>query len=268
MAHRAPPMAWKTLPMAEPETLDEATQRSRKRFARRQWRRRWLAWKYLLAPVVVVVLIVVAVWAVFFSSWLSVRSVDVRGLSDQTGPAGVTSAQVRRAADVPLGGPLLRADLASVRTRVLALAGVKGADVSREWPDKILIEVTQRVPVAVVEIGGRLHALDADGVVFANYAHAPRGMPKVETPEGTSAQALSQAAEVAGALPAAIARKVDHVQVATVDEISLAFRDGRTVAWGSAADSDAKAKVLAALLKAAPHASKYDVSVPGQPVTS
>ena len=34
----------------ETATIDKATRRSRKRFARRQWRRRWLAWRYLLGP--------------------------------------------------------------------------------------------------------------------------------------------------------------------------------------------------------------------------
>ena len=55
-------------------------------------------------------------------------------------------------------------------------------------------------------------------------------------------------------------------QVATVDQISLVLRDGRTVVWGSAEDSDAKAEVLVELLEQP--ARKYDVSVPGQPTTS
>ena len=44
---------------------------------------------------------------------------------------------------------------------------------------------------------------------------------------------------------------------------SLELRDGRTVVWGSAEESGAKAEVLAALLEQ-PGAT-YDVSVPSQP---
>ena len=52
-----------------------------------------------------------------------------------------------------------------------------------------------------------------------------------------------------------------------MDRISLVLRDGRVVVWGSAEQSEDKAAVLAALLRAR-DAQRYDVSVPGQPVTS
>ena len=53
--------------------------------------------------------------------------------------------------------------------------------------------------------------------------------------------------------------------MATVDQISLVLRDGRTVEWGSAEQSELKAEVLVPLLKRP--AQRYDVSVPGQPTT-
>jgi cell division protein FtsQ len=248
-----------------------AAQRSRKRFARRQWRRRWLAWRYLLAIVVAVAVVAGTIWAVWFSSWLAVKSVDVEGVDAAASAqelTPLTADAVRKAAAAPMGTPLVRVDLGAIRSRVLALAAVRSVDVTREWPDKILVRVTEREPVAVVQMGGKLQALDADGVVFGSYAKAPAGMPLVQTPSGTSATALSEAAKVAAALPASVASRVDHVSVATVDEISLVLDGGRSVVWGSAADSDVKAQVLAALLKARPHATAYDVSVPGQPVTT
>ena len=63
-----------------------------------------------------------------------------------------------------------------------------------------------------------------------------------------------------------VAKLVDHVEVESVDQISLALKGGRTVIWGSAADSATKADVLKVLLKQ--HAKTYDVSVPGQPTTA
>lgn len=244
--------------------LDTDVKRSRKRFARRQWRRRWLAWKYVIALVLVIVLLCVGIWAVYFSSWLQVKGVDVEGRLTMA-----TRAQVEKYADVPLGDPLVTADLDAVRMRVLAsLPVVRSVDVSREWPDKILVKVTERTPVAVVSIGGRLRALDRSGAVFWHYRKAPSGLPRVTSASGATTEALSEAAKVAAALPAELAGRVDHVDVATVDSISLSLRDGRTVMWGSAAGSATKSKVLAALLKRNPHAQKYDVSVPGQPTYS
>ena len=63
--------------------------------------------------------------------------------------------------------------------------------------------------------------------------------------------------------------RVQDVQlapIAGVDQVSLAMRGGADVIWGSDAQSALKAEVLVRLLAQPGHT--YDVSVPGQPVTS
>ncbi|GAB6984711.1 cell division protein FtsQ/DivIB [Nocardioides pyridinolyticus] len=241
---------------------DTSTQeRTRKRFARRQWARRWLAWKPVLVVVLVLLLAVLLGWLVYFSSVLSVKGVDVQGVQQ------LSAQQIRAVAAVPEGEALATVDLDRIRARVQALAPVKSADVTREWPDQVLITVVEREPVAVVEIAGSLQGMDEDGVVFRSYAQAPPDLPRVETGSSTGSDALREAALVVAALPADLAATVDHVEVATVDEITLSLRDERLVRWGSAEDSDLKAAVLADLLAARPDASTYDVSVPGTPST-
>ena len=237
--------------------VQDTTERTRKRFARRQWARRWLAWRPLVAVVLVLLLVVGLLWLVFFSSYLSVQGVDVRGTSL------LTTSEVEKAAAVPDGEALARVDLDRVRTRVEALAPVRSADVSREWPDQVRIDVTERVPVAVVQIAGHLQGMDEEGVVFRDYAKAPPDLPLVETGSDTGSDALREAALVVAALPADLASRVDHVQVDTIDRITLVLRDDCTVRWGSSADSDLKATVLAGT-----KAQTYDVTVPGQPTTS
>lgn len=247
-------------PLTEGRTETKLEERTRKRFARRQWARRWLAWRYVVAGAVAVLLVVGAVWLVYFSSWLSVQGVQVEGT------AKLSDGQIRAAAAVPEGEALATVDLDRIRTRVEALAGVRSADVTREWPDQVLISVDEREAVAIVEIGGRLQGMDEDGVVFEDYAKAPDGLPRVQTGADTGSEALREGALVIAALPSDLAAQVDHVEVDTVDEISLVLRDGRLVVWGSADESDLKATVLASLLTQP--AQKYDVSVPGQPTTS
>ena len=239
---------------------DPALLRSRRRFARRQWTRRWLAWKPVLAVVLLVALLVGVIWLVFFSSYLAVQGVRVAGVQQ------LSAAEVERAAAVPEGDPLARVDLARIRTRVESLATVKSADVTREWPDTVLITVVEREPVAVVEIGGKLRGLDEDGVVFRDYARAPADLPRLQTSADTGADALREGALVVASLPHDLAAKVDHVDVQTVDEITLELRDGREVEWGSSEQSEQKAEVLGKLLTAV-QAQRYDVSVPGQPTT-
>jgi len=249
------------MPSQEGVGSDRSSARTRRRFVRRQWRRRFLAWKYVVALAAVVVVAVVAVWAIWFSSWLSVKGVDVQGGSFDVPPAGV-----RAAAKVPMGQALLTVDLGAIERRVeTVMPAVQSVDVSREWPDKILIKVTERTPVAVIDEADGLHALDSQGQVFLTYKKPPKGLPVVES-NSTDTNALAQGAQVAAALPSSLAPKVDHVQVYTADHIELALGDGRTIMWGSAADSGLKAQVLAALMRAQPGAHRYDVSVPGSPV--
>lgn len=234
--------------------------RSRRRFARRQWRRRWLVWKRLAVLAVLVALLTGGTYALYFSTWLSVRGVEVAGART------VSDEVITGAAAVPRGGALARVDLAAIQARVESLGPVREAKVSRQWPDRVRVEVEERVAVAVVDLGGSLRGLDETGVVFGAFREAPADLPRVETQVGTRAEALREAAAVVASLPAGLAGTVDHVAVETVDRISLALRDGRTVVWGSAVDSRTKAAVLAVLLPQ--EARVYDVSVPGQPTTT
>lgn len=234
---------------------------TRKRFARRQWARRWLAWRVVLAVALVLLAVVVGTWLVFFSSVLAVKGVDV------TGNVLLSDTEVRAAADIPTGEPLARTDLDEISEAIEELPAVRSVDVSRKWPDKILVKVEERVAVAVVEIGGTLHGMDEDGVVFREYAQAPKALPRIRTEAGVGDDVMAEGAAVVGVLPRTIARKVAWVELRSVDQITLELRDGRTVEWGSADRSQEKADVLAVLLQRKPKVQVYDVTVPWQPTT-
>jgi cell division protein FtsQ len=230
---------------------------ARKRFARRQWARRWLALRGLVVLLLVLAVLAGAVWVVFFSSLLVVRGVRVEGLHV------LEPGEVRRVAAVPMGEPLATVPLDRIEARIEALAPVESVDVSRAWPDRVRIAVHERKAVAVVERAGKVEGVDGEGVLFRTYPSVPGRLPVVRVAAGTRQEALTEAAKVVDALPGNLAAKVDHVEVETVDSISLVLRDGRSVFWGSAADSDEKAAVIRVLLRQ--RASVYDVSVPGQP---
>jgi cell division protein FtsQ len=253
-----------TAPGAAPGTRDgsagqdRTASRTRRRFARRQWARRWLSLRYLLALLLLLATAGTAVYLLFFSATTQVTRVEVVGndlLSD---------GRVREIADVPLGEQLALVDLGRADARVGSLAEVRSVDVTRTWPDTVRIQVTERTAVAVVELAGRLRGLDADGVVFREYQRVPQGMPRIRPGSAAGTDALREAATVVSALPDDLATRVDHVEVTTIDQITLVMRDQRRVLWGSAEESELKAQVVDRLL-AAQQASYYDVSVPGNP---
>ncbi|WP_457206254.1 cell division protein FtsQ/DivIB [Nocardioides sp. P5_C9_2] len=243
-----------------PTDDERREQRDRQRFARRQRARRWMHWRVLAAALVLVALIATTVWLVFFSALLSVGKVEVEG-NRLLGPDRVLAV-----AEVPMGEQLALVDIEAISRRVAALAEVADVDVTRVWPDGVRIDVTERTAIAVVELGGRLRGLDADGIVFRDFKTAPKGLPRVRPTTSTGSDALAEAAGVVAVLPGDLAARVDHVEVQTIDQITLVLRDGRQVLWGSAEQSELKARVLPELL-AAQQAQVYDVSVPESPIT-
>lgn len=212
---------------------------------------------------VTALLAVTAAWVVWASPVLAVRSVQVDGVA--TLPAD----QVREAAGIADGTPLLRVDVAAARARVARLPQVASVEVNRGWPDRVVITVVERVPVAVVEEQGRRTLLDAGGVLFDTISGAPpAGVVRLDLPnpgprDPATTAALTAVREFSGDLRRQIAR----VSATADGEVTLLLAGDITVHWGTADDSRAKADALQALLGqiasgALQPAATIDVSTP------
>jgi cell division protein FtsQ len=243
--------------------------------ARRLWPPRPRIRTIVILAVLVVVTGGAAGWLLYGSDWLRVETVSV------SGTRVLTLAQVREAADVPVGEPLISVDTEAIESRLkkkLPRIDVIAAD--RSWPDGISLEVTERTPVLLVQNGEKYGEVDKDGVRFATISRAVKGVPLLElavSRSGSSAASLRrfgedrlvrEAVRVAGRVPDAVTRDARRVTVRSFDDISLELSGGRTVAWGSAEKSADKARALTALMKAAPDARHFDVSVPTAPAVS
>ncbi|MFH9085971.1 cell division protein FtsQ/DivIB [Streptomyces sp. NPDC017673] len=214
-------------------------------------------------------------WALYGSTWLRVEHVSV------SGTRVLTPAEVREAAAVPVGKPMISADTGAIAARLRRkLPRIDTVDVVRSWPHGIGLEVIERTPVLLIRKGANFVEVDDDGVRFATVAQAPDGVPTLElsasrTGPGAASfrrfgadRLVREAVRVAGDLPAAVAKTARSVRVRTYDDISLELADGRTVAWGSDEQGRAKARALTALMKASPGARHFDVSVPIAPASS
>jgi cell division protein FtsQ len=258
-ARRQDKRARTTPPPASAGPDEETVRLASKDFRRRRNAGRWRRVRLVVAALLALALVGGAVWLVYFSSYVTVRETSVSG-NDTVKPD-----RIRYTADVPTGAPLARVDLDAIRARVESIPAVRRAEVSRSWPHTVQVTVTERTPVAVVDQGAGLRAMDADGVLFGGYAERPRDLPLVRTAPDVEGEALEEGALVVDSLPQRVASRVDVVQVSSVDEIELVLGSGRRVLWGSAEDSDQKAEVLAVLMKRP--GNQIDVSVPGRPTT-
>ncbi len=199
-------------------------------------------------------------WLVAFSSILGVQTVDVRGAG-----AG-TVEQIRAAARITAGTPLLRIDTGAVSRRVEQVSEVASATVRTSYPSTIVITVTERVAIGYLQAGGRYLLVDKTGDQFRSTPVRPVALPLFVIPAGPLAVATGRAvATVAASLAPPLLAHVASIQAFDPGAITLLLTDQRVVRWGSAARSSDKARILPALLTQP--GTRYDVSNPELPFT-
>lgn len=198
-----------------------------------------------------------AVWALFGSRLLAVRSVVV------TGTHLVPRSEVLAVAGIRPGTPLIRLNTARIAARVDTIGPVRSAQVTRSWPDRVVIVVRERSPALALAVpGGGYDLVDPDGVVVRQSAARPAGLPLYLTAVPAGALRgdpdLAAATAVLGELPAALRREVASVAAPGPDQVTLRLAGGITVLWGGADRAGDKAAELAVLMRA--HARYCDVS--------
>src|SRR5207342_2542178 len=108
----------------------------------------------------------------FRSPLLVVRSVSVRGTRL------VPSAEVLAVSGITPGTPLIRVNTGQAAARIEEIRQVSSAQVTRSWPDQVVIVVRERTPaLAVAAPGGGYDLVDADGVVMRWAARRPADLP-------------------------------------------------------------------------------------------
>jgi cell division protein FtsQ len=204
-------------------------------------------------------------WALLDSSLFAVRSVVV------TGTRLVPESEVLAVAGVRSGTPLIRVSTAQVAARVLTIRQVLGVQVTKSWPDRVVIAVRERTSALAVALpSGGFDLIDADGVVVRSAATRPRGLPLYRTTAAPSSLRgnpdVGAAAAVLGELPASLRSSVSSVTAPSPDQVTLLLSSGVTILWGGADDAAAKVEELAVLRST--HAHYYDVSSPATAVTN
>lgn len=201
--------------------------------------------------------VLTVLYIVFFTSAFGARSVDVIGAKD------LTPDEVRAAAAIEPGSPLLVLDTEEIADRVRQLPRVGSVEVRRSFPATIEIEVTERTPVAVVIGPDGAHLLDGGGTDYSVHKAAPPGLPILEAANEQSARA---ATTVLAALPSPLSGQIAAVSAQSPGNIRLTLTDGRLIKWGNPEHSQRKAAVLGPLLTRP--GKTYDVTAPDFPAVS
>lgn len=208
-----------------------------------------------------------AAWAVWWSPLFDLRGAEVSIVSDG---ALVDLGAVRQAVEPFVGTPLTRLDTGGIEEAIGSITGVLEVRARREWPHGLAVEVTERVPVAVIADSSRGYlVVDVEGVELEVLDQAPDALPVVTVPVGgENSRILEAALTAAAALPPELAIRVEAIRAETEDSVTVFIKDGPRIEWGSAEDSALKARVVEVLLSAGgTPPAVIDVSAPTLVVT-
>ncbi len=230
--------------------------------AARSGRRR--PWRAAFFAVAAIAIVIGVGWALLDSKFFVVRSVTV------TGTQLTTPAQVRSAASIQPGIPLIRVNTAAVARRVEQIRQVESARVTRQWPNGVAIAVTERTPVLAVPVGTGYQMIDKYGVAVQTLPEPPPGLPTLDFAGPVSSLRGSRAdyaaAVVLTELPRPLVSPVATVQAPSASAITVTLANGVTIVWGGTGRAAAKATELTLLMRT--HARSYDVSAPETAVSS
>lgn len=223
---------------------------------RRRGRRR--IWLWALAGLLVL-LGAAAAYVVGYSSMFATTAVTVRG------EHVLSNAEVRSAAQVPLGRPLARQDVDRIAANVAQLRPVRMVRVEREWPHTIAVRVVERTPVLGVWQPDGLLLLDREGVGYQTVPARPDGVVRADV-DPTYTALVADVADVAAALPKKLKADVESIEARSPTGITVVLDSGLRVTWGSSDESALKAEITLALLERRPQT--INVSAPHNPATT
>lgn len=210
----------------------------------RRPRRRIVSWFRATALIGVLALAAYGAWAVrgYLSSTFEIRHVEV------TGTRSLSSASVVDISGIRRGASFLWTSLGKAKERLESDLRIQSAQVHREFPDKLRIEITEREPFAVLQSPTGRHVVDSEGVIFRAIASTNdgvgAGLPTIllnsNSKEGEwASQAVVCILEAADLWPDSVAA----AEVSSDGSFSLRLERGLLVRLGAGSVSDLRRKI-------------------------
>lgn len=234
--------------------------------------------KLLYTALALAIIAVLYVVLVFFSPLLATQKITVRGASL------LETTQVEQKLEPLRGVPLTRIDEKKVRELLGQDNVIRSVQVESRPPHELVVTLKERTAVAVVKQGDTYHTVDSDGVSLLESATQPDTSVPLVRFSGDDPQTSAEFRTISTALsamPSELLAQVKEAGATSTSSITLTLRDNTTVQWGTAEESELKAKVLLSLRQAIAKRAQeetsseaqtqkvtvYDVSAPRVPVT-
>lgn len=209
-----------------------------------------------------------ALYLFLHSPFFAVRDVEVVGASL------LSPAEAMQLSGILPGENLLRLDADAIRRRLEEDPRIGAAKVRRVAPDRVVLEVDERIPVALLSYADGFLFVDGSGRLIAADRRSRPGLPVVTgvaldrvglhlpPPED-----LVIGADVAARLPLGLRSDVAEINVTDPDDVVMLMLNGLVVFLGEPVDLDRKLLIVESLLPRVQQerAVAVDVRVPSVP---
>jgi cell division protein FtsQ len=199
---------------------------------------------------------VFAIYAVYFSSWLTVNKVSVIGNTISS------TYEIESAVNIPIGTQLARVNGDEVNASLAGISSIDHVEVRRAWPNEIVLAVTERIAIATIQKAGHWEFVDANGVAYGKTFSQPRELMVFNVNNKAS---RIEVANVYSQMPGWIKNQVETIGATSRDNVQVDLGKSRKAIIGDSSRLERKFAVLKVLLTR--KARIYDVSAPDVPVT-
>ncbi|NCB31230.1 MAG: FtsQ-type POTRA domain-containing protein [Clostridia bacterium] len=209
--------------------------------------------------------------------WLLIDRIEV------TGNETLERADVLTVAGINAGEHILLVNTGEARKKLLENPRIKSAQIRRVYPDKLVIQIEERKPLAAIAGGGSYAIIDKEGYILSIGTDS-QNLLEVYGMGSTGFQLnkrLGEADDFNSAILLSMVQALDHAGVAedmaSLDitqplSVQLLTKDGYTIHVGQAEDLEEKLQYLSqalAWIKAMGHTGGViDLAVRGDPVYS
>ena len=110
-----------------------------------------------------------------YSPYFRIKDIRIEGNHD------INSKDILSLLDIKKGENIFKVKLSQAVRRLRRLNQIKEVEIHRDFPDKIVLKINERVPIAELDGGNSVHSnkvqlIDKEGIIFLG---KPRKMPKI-----------------------------------------------------------------------------------------
>lgn len=242
-----------------------AERRQQKFRAQSKTKKQWTIITISVACAVAVVALLILESPLYNVDTITIKNTSTIPLS------AAETARISKLAQVMNGQPMYRLHSDSAEKLIKDLPTITSVAIGQTWPNKVIVTISRREPVAYVQTNKGFVLVDNEGMAYEKTASAPKNLPAIEgLKEVTFTKKISNKnyVDIIAAAPQEIKNQIGHIAFKD-KSYDVVLTDGIDIKLGSATQLKEKLAIAWSIIltKKRSELGYIDVSVPSLPVS-